>query len=106
MSTIEVKDDNKRSATQIKRLATAKSASNSDNNESIRVPGKKSLRTVILPKCKQQGLKTLNHHGDQLYCVRFKKVVINEQKYMPHSSEKILENIPTNILSSKYWEET
>ena len=40
LSTIEVKDNRKRDATQIKRLATSRAELNSYRNESVRVPRK------------------------------------------------------------------
>ena len=69
LSTIEVKDNRKRSATQIKRLASSKLAYNSESDESIRVPHKKRLRTGVLPNRKQKGVNYPKHHGPQRYCM-------------------------------------
>ena len=48
--TIEVKDNRKRAATQIKKIETFRAAYHSDRNESIRVPRKKKDRTGVLHK--------------------------------------------------------
>ena len=78
MSTIEVKDNSKRAATQIKRLATSKAASSSDSNRFVRVPRNKRVRTGVLPNQKHQGGKLPKHDVIQRYCVLFKKAVILE----------------------------
>ena len=78
---IEVKYDRKREATQIKKIATLRSASHFNSNKSIRVPRKKKARTGVFHK--QQG-KTPKHHGVPRYCILHKKSVITERKYMLH----------------------
>ena len=46
---MEVKDNRKRAASQIKRLVTPKADTvNSYSNESVRVPRKKNVRTGVL----------------------------------------------------------
>ena len=86
MSTIKVKDNRKRSATQIKNIATSKVASQYDSNELIRVPRKKRGRTGIIPNRKQQRKKTPKHNRNQCYCIIFKKAGIPDQNYILHSS--------------------
>ena len=49
--------------------------------------GKKRLRTGVLPNRKQKGYNTPKQHGEQSYCVLFKKVVMPEKNYMLHISE-------------------
>ena len=78
LSTIEVKYNRKRYATQIKRLATSKTASCYDRNISIRVPHKKRVRKRYLPNLKRQGGKTPNNHGAQSCCILCKKSVMPE----------------------------
>ena len=46
--TIEVKDERKRSETQIKKIASARVASLPDSDNSVRIPRKKKSRTGIL----------------------------------------------------------
>ena len=87
LSTIEVKENRKRAATQINRLATSMAASNYDIDESVRVPHKKRVRTGFTPSQKTQGGKMPKHNGIQLYCALCKKEVIYHQNYMLHSSK-------------------
>ena len=53
LSTVEVKYNKKRAATQIKKIKTFRATSHSDNNESIKVLCMKKDRTGFL--CKNQG---------------------------------------------------
>ena len=55
ISTVEVKDNRKRVATQIKRFSTSKQASNYDINESVRAPRNERVRTGFLTNFKQQS---------------------------------------------------
>ena len=87
MSTIKVKDNRKRAATQINRIATSKAAYYSDSDESIRVPRKKKANTGVINNHKQEGKKTPKYHSTQRYCVLCKKAGMPEQKHMSHSSE-------------------
>ena len=53
---VEVTDNRKRSAAQIKRLETSKATPvNSDSNDSIKVPCKKKFSTGVLPSLRQHG---------------------------------------------------
>ena len=66
LSTMEVKDNKKRAADQIKRLATSKAAPiNSKRDGYTRVPRKKKARAGVLPIRKQHGKRTSKHHGAQ-----------------------------------------
>ena len=87
LSTIEVKDNRKINATQIKRLATSTETSNYDSHESIMVKRKKRVSTSVITSRKQQGEKTPKYHGIHRYCALFKKEVIHKQKYISHSFE-------------------
>ena len=84
LSTINVRDNRKRAATQIKNIATSRSASHSDSDESIRVPHKKKASTGVFRK--QQGGDP-KQHGVQRHCVLYNKALMPEKKYMPHRYE-------------------
>ena len=71
MSTIEVKYNRKRAATQIKNIENSWAASLSDSYESIRAPRKKKYRTGF--RFKQQGENISKHHGAQSYYVLCKE---------------------------------
>ena len=60
LSTIEVKYNKKRAATQINKIKTLRATSHYDSNESIKVPCMKKYRTGVLRK--KQGEKP-KHHG-------------------------------------------
>ena len=85
LSTIDVKDSRKSSATQIKKIAFSIAASLSDRNRSVRIPRKKKARTGVLRSIKGHHDKSYKHHITQRHCRLCKKSRINEQKYMPHS---------------------
>ena len=87
LSTINFKDNRKRSSTQIKRLETSRAASNSDSKKSVRLMCKKRVRTGFLPNRKHQGGEMPNHHEIHWYCALCKKAGIPEKKYMSHISE-------------------
>ena len=80
LSTVKVKDNRKREGTQIKKIATSRTASHSDSNESVRVTRNNKARTCV--GLKQQGENIPKHHCAQRYCIICKKAGINEQKYM------------------------
>ena len=94
LSTIEVKDERKIAAVQIKNIASDKAASLSGRNESVRILRKKKFNTGILHSNKSPK-KAPWHHGVQRYYVLCKKAVIPERKYMSHSS-KDLTGVHTN----------
>ena len=73
LSTIKVKDNSKRAATQINMLATSRSASHSDSNKSVRVPCKNRARTGVIPSRKQHKKKAMKHNGIQCCCALCKK---------------------------------
>ena len=85
LSKIEVKDNRKSEANQIKNISSARVASHSDSNKSVRIPSKKKTSTgVLLKNLKRKASK---HHGTQRHFVIHKKAGITERKYMLHSSE-------------------
>ena len=90
LSTIEVKEDRKRSATQIKKIASARAASISDSDGSVRpLRNKKAIIGAgVLRSNKVPNNKAPNHHGTQRHCVLYNKSGIPEQKYMSHSAEE------------------
>ena len=63
LSTIKVKGNSKIAANQVKRLTTSRAESNSNIDESIRVPLKKRVRTGVIPSHKKQEKKTSKHNG-------------------------------------------
>ena len=70
-STTKVKDNRKRDAIQINKLATFKAASLSDSNNSTSIPRKKNSRTCVC--FKQQGKKTTKKQIAHNFCVLCKK---------------------------------
>ena len=66
LSTIEVKDESKRSSVHIKKIASARSASLSDRNESVRIPRKKKAKTGVLRSKNPQEGRTI---GTMVYCI-------------------------------------
>ena len=81
-----MKDNGKRAEAKIKRFATSKPAPvNYDSDESVRILRKKRVRNGVLPNRKQQRKKSPKHHGEQRYCVIFKKARTTEKNYMSHS---------------------
>ena len=87
LSTIEVKDERKRSAGYIKKIASARAASLSNSNESVRMPRKKKAKTGVSNSHKNPRRAPDRHHGTQRYCVLCKKTGMPERKYMLHSTE-------------------
>ena len=84
LSTIEVKDERKRAAAHIKKIASSREASLSDIDKSARNQRKKKARTGVL--CSNKYQKRANkHHGIKSYCVIYNKLGIPERKYMLHS---------------------
>ena len=85
LSTIKVKDNRKRSANHIKKIASARAASNHDSDESIRFPRNKKSSTGVLHN--NINIKATKHHGTQRHFVIYKKTGMPERKYMLHSAE-------------------
>ena len=86
LSTIEVEDERKRSAAQIKNIASARVASISDNEESTRIQRKNKARPGVL-RFKTPQKNVHKHHGIQRYCVIFKKAGIPDRNFMSHSAK-------------------
>ena len=86
MSTIEVKYNRKRAATQIKKIDSDRAASHSDSDGSVRIPNKKKASTGVLCNNKGPKNKAPKQHGNQRHCVPCKKAGMPEQKYMLHSA--------------------
>ena len=87
LSTIQVKDNRKRAATQIKKVASARSASLSESDGSVRVPRKKKAVTGVLRSNKGPNRKTPKHNVTQRYYMLCKNAGMPERKYMSHSAE-------------------
>ena len=87
LSTIRVKYERKRVATQIKKIASARVASLSGNNESVKIPRKKKASTGVLHSNKGPQKKAHKYHGTQPYFVPCNKSGMPERKYIPHSVE-------------------
>ena len=94
LSIVEVKDENKRSAVQIKNIYSARAASLSDSNKYARITRKKREMTGVLRPNKSQK-KAHKHHGIQRYYALFKKAGMPEQKYMVHR-DKYCTGVRTN----------
>ena len=88
LSTMEKKDNRKRAATQIKRVAASKAApANYDSNAYKRFPLKKKARTVVILDQKNQVKNSSKNIGSQIYCVLYKKDRIIEHNWKSHSSK-------------------
>ena len=83
LSTIKVKDNRKRIATQIKNISSAIAASHYDSYVSIRILMKMKAGDGVL-RNKGPNKKTPNHHYTQGHFVLCKNSVIPAQKYMSH----------------------
>ena len=86
LSKIDVKDERKRAAAHIKNIDSARAASLSDSNDSVKIWRKKKASTGVLRSNKLQK-KAHKHHGIQKYCILCKKAGMPELKYMLYSSE-------------------
>ena len=85
---MEVKDNRKRAASQIKSPATSNEAPISyDSDNSIRVQRKKNEGHGVLTSQTQHGKNTPKHHGAQRYYMMCKKSGMPERKWKSHSSE-------------------
>ena len=69
----------------IKKIASARAASLSNSNNSVRILIKKKAKTGVL-RSNKSPKKAHRHHGIQCYCVICKKAGMPERKYTPHSS--------------------
>ena len=65
---IEVKDERKGAATQIKKIASTREASFSDSDKSVRTPRKNKAGTGVL-RSNKPPKKVHNHHVIHHYCV-------------------------------------
>ena len=105
LSKIEVKDDRKRAATQIKKIASSRVASLSDRNRSVNILSKNKARLGDSVLCSNKGpnSKAPKHHGIQRHCVICKKAGMPEKNYMLNSSEEFLASVPTRRPSRIDW---
>ena len=87
LSTIEVKYERKIAAVHIKNTSSARAASLSNSDESVRIPRRKKAKTGVSNYHKSQRRSHYRHHGAQRYCVLFKKPGMHERKYASHSNE-------------------
>ena len=69
LSTIEVKDERKRSSVNINKIASARAASQSDSDEYVRIPRRKKSKTGVLRYNKYPRRARDRNHGVQRYCV-------------------------------------
>ena len=84
LSKIEVKYERRRAATQIKKIASAMSASLYDSDKSTRNIGRNKASTGIRISNNAPQKKAYKHHGSQKYCVLYKKEGITDHNYMSH----------------------
>ena len=87
LSKIEVKDERKRAAVHIKKIASERAASISNSAKSVNIPKRKKDKTGVLSSNKSIRRANDRHHGAQRYCVLCKKVGMPERKYASHSSK-------------------
>ena len=92
LSTTEVKDNRKRSATHIKNISSTRAASHSDRSGSVRIRREKQIRTGVLRNNKGTNNKVPKHHGTQHHCLVFKKAGMPDKKYMLHSTDNCFGN--------------
>ena len=71
----------------IKNIASARSASQSDSDKSAMIPRRKKAKTGGLRSNNSPRKAHDRHHGVHCYCVLCKKAGIPERKYASHSSE-------------------
>ena len=64
LSTIEVKDNSKRAATQFENISSARAASNSDSDGYVRILRKNKARTGVLRNNKVHNNKSPKHNGN------------------------------------------
>ena len=69
LSKIKVKEKRKRSVTQIKKIASARSATLSESDKSVSITSKKKARTGILRSKKGPQKNAHKHHDTHRYCV-------------------------------------
>ena len=84
LSTIEVKDESKRAAAHIKKIASARAESLSDSDKSVIIP---SSKTGVLSSNKSPRRENDRHYGAQRHCVLLNKAGIPECKYESHGSD-------------------
>ena len=87
LSTIEVIGERKRAEDHIKKIASARAASLSDSNESVRIPRRKKANTGVLNSHNSPSRAYDRYHGAQRYCILCKKAGMPERKYASHSTE-------------------
>ena len=73
LSTIEVKYERKRAASHIKKIASARSASLSDSDESLSIPRRKKSKTGVSNYHNNPRRGHNRHRGTHSYCVLCKK---------------------------------
>ena len=96
LSTIKVKDNRKRAATQIKIIETSIEGSHYNSDECIRALCNKRARNCVL--CKKQG-ENIKHHGVHHYCVLCNKSGMSERSIFFIELKTILEKVQTRSLS-------
>ena len=72
---------------QIKKIASARAASLSDSDESVRIPRRKKAKTGFLRSNKSPKRTHDRHHGIHSYCVMCNKAGMPDCKYTSHSAE-------------------
>ena len=73
LSTINVKYERKKATVHIKKSASARAASLSESDESVRIPRRKKAKTGVLRAKKPPRRAHDRHHGVHRYCVIFNK---------------------------------
>ena len=87
LSTIEIKDERKIAAGNIKNIDSDRAASLSNSDESARIPRRNKAKTGVLRSNKYPRKAHDRHHGVHRYCVLCKKAGMPGQNYLLHSAE-------------------
>ena len=87
MSNIEVKYEIEIVAVHIKKIASARAASLSESDKSVRILRRNNYKTGVSNFHNSPRSANYRHHIADPYCVLFNKSVIPERNYASHSTE-------------------
>ena len=104
LSKIEIKDNSKKEATQIKKIDSAKAAYHFDRKGSVRIPRKNKSRTGFLHNNKGSNNKAPKYHGNQCHCVLARRQECLSKSICCIVLKNFLASVPTSIPSRTSWE--
>ena len=94
LSTTEAKNNRKKDAAQIKKLAVSKAAPvNSDSDTSAKVAYKNKASNGVLTTRKHKGKEKPKHKQSQRYCGMYDKARMPDCNYKSHSLENCIEKM-------------